>query len=64
MAEFPDGGARPDLSARGRVVSLDRLHTEVPGLMNVTADERATQLADRRTAYLRRLPELGAEAKA
>jgi hypothetical protein len=57
MAEFPDGGARPDLSARGRVVKLDRLDAELPDLPRVTPDERAAQLADRRTAYLRRLPE-------
>jgi hypothetical protein len=58
MAEFPEGGARPDLSARGRVVKLDRLDTEVPGLMTVTPDFRESQLAERRTAYLRRLPEV------
>ena len=57
MAEFPAGGPRPDLSARGRVVPLDRLHEAVPGLMTVSPDFRATQLAERRTAYLRRLPE-------
>ncbi len=60
MAEFPDGGPRPDLSARGRVVRLDRLDEEVPGLARVTPDERAAQLATRRTAYLRRLPEVTA----
>jgi hypothetical protein len=64
MAEFPEGGARPDLSARGRVVKLDRLDTELPDAPRVSADERATQLAERRTAYLRRLPELAAEVTA
>jgi hypothetical protein len=59
MAEFPEGGARPDLSARGRVVRLDRLDEEVPGLAKVTADERAAQLATRRAGYVaQRLPEL------
>jgi hypothetical protein len=57
MAEFPEGGARPDLSARGRVVKLDRLDTELPDAPRVTPDQRAAQLAERRTAYLRRLPE-------
>jgi hypothetical protein len=57
MAEFPEGGARRDLSARGRVVALDRLDDEVPELARVTADERAAQLAERRTGYLRLLPE-------
>ncbi len=61
MAEFPEGGARPDLSARGRVVPLDRLHDEVPGLATVTADERAAQLATRRAGYVaQRLPEVTA----
>jgi hypothetical protein len=58
MAEFPEGGARPDLSARGRVVKLDRIDTELPDAPRVSADERAAQLAERRTAYLRRLPEV------
>jgi hypothetical protein len=58
MAEFPEGGARPDLSARGRVVKLDRLDAELPDAPRVGADGRAAQLAERRTAYLRRLPEL------
>jgi hypothetical protein len=64
MAEFPDGGARPDLSARGRVVKLDRLDTELPDAPRVSADERAIQLATRRASYLRRLPELAAEVTA
>ena len=57
MAEFPDGGARPDLSATGRVVKLDRLDAELPDAPRVSPDERAAQLATRRAGYLRRLPE-------
>jgi hypothetical protein len=57
MAEFGANGPREDLGARGRVVKLDRLAAEVPALWAVGPDERATQLADRRKAYLRRLPE-------
>lgn len=59
MAEFPDGGPRDDLSATGRVVELDALDGAIPeSTPRVTADERATQLRDRRAAYLRRLPEV------
>ncbi len=50
MAEFPPGGATEDLSAQGRVVKL----SDLPDLPTV---DRAQQLADRRSAYLRRLPE-------
>ena len=57
MAEFPEGGAREDLSARGRVVKLDALDRELPDLARVTAGERAAQLDERRRGYLRRLPE-------
>jgi hypothetical protein len=57
MAEFGGTGPREDLGARGRVVKLDRLDVEVPDLARVSPSERATQLADRRAAYLRRLPE-------
>jgi len=57
MAEFPEGGARPDLSATGRVVRLDQLDQELPDAPRVDAAGRAAQLAERRTAYLRRLPE-------
>jgi hypothetical protein len=57
MAEFGGAGPREGLGARGRVVKLDRLDTEVPHPPRVCPQERATQLADRRTAYLRRLPE-------
>jgi hypothetical protein len=57
MAEFGADGPKEDLGARGRVVKLDDLDKEVPTLRRVSAQERATELADRRTAYLRRLPE-------
>src|SRR5271170_7527805 len=57
MAEFGKSGPREDLGARGRVIKLDRLAAEGPHLRRVSAQERATQLADRRKAYLRRLPE-------
>lgn len=57
MAEFDEGGPRPDLGATGRVVPLDRLDAEVPGLARVTPAQRSEQLALRRRAYLRRLPE-------
>jgi hypothetical protein len=57
MAEFGGSGPREDLGARGRVVKLDLLEAEVPYLPRVTEQARATELADRRTAYLRRLPE-------
>ncbi len=61
MAEFGgdsgETGPREDLSARGRVVKLDDLEAEVPTLRRVSERERATELANRRAAYLRRLPE-------
>jgi hypothetical protein len=57
MAEFGEAGPREGLGAHGRVVKLDRLDTEVPNLPRVSPQERTAQLADRRTAYLRRLPE-------
>lgn len=57
MAEFGEQGPTEDLGARGRVVRLDDLENEVPGLRRVSERERAAQLADRRAAYLRRLPE-------
>ena len=58
MAEFPDGGAREDLSATGRVVKLDQLDVEIPDVPRVTGEQRAAQLATRRAGYLRRLPEV------
>lgn len=57
MAEFEEGGPRPDLGAHGRVVALDKLGDELPEIARVTPAERAEQLAQRRRAYLRRLPE-------
>ncbi len=57
MAEFGSGGPTQDLGARGHVVKLDDLDVEVPMLPRVSASERASQLAERRAAYLRRLPE-------
>ncbi|OBK15579.1 DUF1214 domain-containing protein [Mycobacterium asiaticum] len=57
MAEFGENGPREDLGARGRVVKRDLLDAEVPYLPRVTAQLRASQLAQRRAAYLRRLPE-------
>ena len=57
MAEFDGGGPTPDLGAHGRVVALDKLDQEVPDVARVTPDQRAEQLAKRREAYLRRLPE-------
>jgi hypothetical protein len=39
------------------VVKLDDLEKEVPSLRRVSTAERAAELADRRAAYLRRLPE-------
>ncbi len=57
MAEFGPDGPTEDLGAHGRVIKLDDLDREVPTLRRVSAQERATELADRRAAYLRRLPE-------
>jgi len=57
MAEFGGDGPTKDLGARGRVVKLDDLDKEVPWLRRVSTAERAAELAERRAAYLRRLPE-------
>ena len=57
MAEFGAEGPKPDLGARGRVVAFDELEKEVPTLRRVSEGERALELANRRAAYLRRLPE-------
>jgi hypothetical protein len=57
MAEFGEAGPREDLGARGRVIKLDQLDAEVPHLPRVDEQQRATELAERRKAYLRRLPE-------
>lgn len=57
MAGFGATGPRAGLGAHGRVVKLDRLDAEVPHLPRVGSEQRAAELADRRAAYLRRLPE-------
>jgi hypothetical protein len=57
MAEFGGDGPTNDLAARGRVIELDDLDSEVPLLARVSAEDRKAELAARRTAYLRRLPE-------
>jgi hypothetical protein len=57
MAEFGGDGPNEDLGARGRVVKLDDLDNELPTARRVSAQNRAAELADRRAAYLRRLPE-------
>ncbi|MET0446823.1 MAG: hypothetical protein ABW004_00390 [Aeromicrobium sp.] len=57
MAEFGPDGPTEDLGARGRVVNLDDLEAEVPTLRRVSPQERAAEIAERRTAYLHRLPE-------
>jgi len=58
MAEFPDRRPTEDLAASGRLVKLADLESVLPpGTREVTADERARQLADRAAAYARRLPE-------
>jgi hypothetical protein len=61
MAEFPDQRPTDGLAASGRVVKLKDLEAELPaGTREVTADERAVQLAERAVAYDRRLPEVRA----
>lgn len=61
MAEFPDRRPTGDLAASGRLVKLADLESVLPaGTREVTADERARQLADRAAAYTRRLPEVRA----
>jgi len=57
MAEFGEDGPKEDLGARGRVVRLDDLDKEVPTSRRVSEADRANELAQRRAAYLRRLPE-------
>lgn len=57
MAEFGATGPRAGLGAHGRVVKLDRLGEEVPHLPRVDTAQREAELAERRKAYLRRLPE-------
>lgn len=57
MAEFGADGPAQDLGARGRVVKLNDLDTEVPTLPRRSPEQRAAELSSRRAAYLRRLPE-------
>ena len=58
MAEFPEGRPNDDLSAKSRVVPLSSLRAELPAETKwVSAAERSAQLAERSTAYVRRLPE-------
>ena len=59
MAEFPGQRPTDGLSASGQVVKLADLESVLPpGTREVTAAERAAQLADRAAAYARRLPEV------
>jgi hypothetical protein len=61
MAEFPDQRPTDDLAATGRLVKLADLESALPaGTREVTAAERAVQLAGRAAAYARRLPEVPA----
>jgi hypothetical protein len=57
IAEFGLEGPTEDLGARCRVVNLDDLEAEVPTLRRVSTQERAAEIAERRAAYLHRLPE-------
>ena len=57
-AEFPDGRPAERLSARSRVVALERLREALPEeTPTFDAADRAAQRAARAAAYLRRLPE-------
>jgi len=59
MTGFPDRRARPDLSAQGEVVKLAILRDHLPEETEwLDPAGRAEQLAERATAYKRRLPEL------
>jgi hypothetical protein len=59
MAEFPEGGPREDLSARGKVVKMTELRSHLPdGTTWVSPSERAQQQAERAAGYKRRLPEV------
>lgn len=59
MAEFPDQRPLDGLSASGKVVKLADLESVLPeGTREISADERAEQLAGRAAAYARRLPEV------
>lgn len=55
-AEFPSGMPSADVSAKSRVVPLDRLADALPAETRyVTPSERATQCAERAAGYRRRL---------
>jgi hypothetical protein len=59
MAEFPHQRPEPGLAASGQVVKLADLESALPaGTRQLSAPERATQLAERTAAYDRRLPEV------
>ncbi len=59
MAEFPGQRPTDGLSASGQVVKMADLESVLPaGTAEITAAERATQLAQRTAAYDRRLPEV------
>lgn len=58
MAEFGPDGASEDLAATGRVIDLDDLDAELPGLERIDAAGRAEQLAVRQAGYTKnRIPE-------
>ena len=57
MAEFGGDGPAPDLGARGGWSSSTNSNERSRVCARVSASERAVALADRRAAYLRRLPE-------
>jgi hypothetical protein len=57
-AEFKGGKPGPSLSAKGKVVALSELRSQLPaGTRFVTADERKVQLAERAASYDWRLAE-------
>lgn len=59
MAEFPEQRPNDGLAASGRVVKLRDLESLLPpGTREVTTEERTAQLADRASAYIRRVPEI------
>ncbi len=57
MAEFGPNGATEDLAATGRVIDLDDLDRELPGVARIDEAGRADQLAVRQAGYLNRIPE-------
>ena len=59
MAEFPEGGPREDLAARGEVIKLADLPSSLPeGTAFLSPAERSEQQASRAAGYKRRLPEV------